>query len=332
MVSGRPGARGGAGTRRAAVVFNPTKVERGRLEAVVAAAEAKAGWAPSLWLETTAQDPGVGMAHEAVAEGCAVVLGVGGDGTIRALAEGLRGSDVPLAVCPRGTGNLLARNLGLPLDDVAACVAAGFSGVERHIDVGVAAWTRPDGEFGEHTFAVMAGMGLDAQIMSSTDEKLKKRVGMLAYVKTGVGALLRDRRMKVNFRLDDGPPFASRVHTVLVGNCGSIGYNVMLMPDAVVDDGRLDVVAVEPRGPFGWVRVGWTLLVENPIFRRHRTRRQMDLPVKYRQCERIEVWLHEPEEIELDGDDFGEVRTVEVRVEPRALRVMMPRGWEHESR
>lgn len=324
-------AGGSPGARRAAIVFNPTKVSRDQLADAVEEAERRAGWAPSLWLETTVGDPGVGMAKVAVEEGCAVVLGVGGDGTIRALAEGLRDTDVPLAVCPRGTGNLLARNLGLPLDDLKRSVRMGFEGIERRIDVGVAYWTRPDGEFGEHTFAVMAGMGLDAKIMSSTDERLKKRVGMLAYVKTGLEVLRRDHRMKVNFRVDDGPPFSMKVHTLIVGNCGSIGYNVMLMPDAVVDDGRLDVIAVEPKGPLGWLRVGWTLLVENPVMRRHRSRRQIDLELKYRQCEHMELWLNEPEDFELDGDDFGQVKSVEVRVEPRALRVMMPRDWRPEA-
>ena len=318
------GARG----RRAAVVFNPTKVDRRELERAVAEVEKKAGWSPSLWLETSAEDPGAGMAREAVAEGCALVLGVGGDGTIRSVAEGLRGSDVPLGLCPRGTGNLLARNLRLTLGNLPVSVETAFGGVARPVDLGVAEWTREGGEREERVFVVMAGMGLDAQIMSSTDEQLKKKVGMLAYVKTGAESLTRNHRMRLQFRIDDAAPQRSRVHTVLVGNCGSIGGNVLLMPDAAVDDGMLDVLSMEPHGRFGWVRVAWKLLVDNALLRRWKRTQVDEGELRYKQCRRIELWLKDPEEIQLDGDHFGEVVSVDVHVEPKALQVMMPAGWK----
>src|SRR3954468_14972540 len=94
---------------RAAVVYNPTKVDLGELRGAVALAESEAGWAKSLWLETTEDDPGTGQAREAVKQGVDVVIAAGGDGTVRAAAEGLHGSDVPLSLLPAGTGNLLAR-------------------------------------------------------------------------------------------------------------------------------------------------------------------------------------------------------------------------------
>lgn len=318
----------GAAGRRAAVVFNPTKVDRSDLAKAVAGAERAAGFAPSLWLPTSPGDPGVGMAKQAVAEGCAVVLGVGGDGTVRAVAEGLRGSGVPLALCPKGTGNLLARNLELTLDNLPESVSTAFTGVARAVDLGVAEWRRVNGEREEHVFVVMAGMGLDAQIMSTTDEELKKKVGMLAYVKVGLEALRRNHRMRLQYRLDDDAPSHAKVHTVLVGNCGSVANNVLLMPDAAVDDGVLDVVAVEPQGRFGWVRVAWKVLVDNAILRGRKSRQGRDRELSYQQCRRIEVWLWEPEEIELDGDHFGEITSVSVRVEPKALQVMMPPGWK----
>ncbi len=317
-----------AHAKRAAVVFNPTKVDRAELAKAVADAERASGWGFSLWLETSAEDPGAGMARQAVEEGCALVLAVGGDGTIRAVAEGLRGSEVPLGLCPRGTGNLLARNLRLPLGNLHGAVAAAFQGVSRPVDLGVVDWVRPGGGHEERVFVVMAGMGLDAQIMSSTDEDLKKRVGMLAYVKVGVEKLRRNHRMRLQFRLDDQPPQRARVHTVLVGNCGSIGGNVMLMPHAAVDDGVLDVLAMEPQGLFGWVRVAWGVVVDNGILRGRRNREGGQGELRYQRCRSIEVWLREPESIQLDGDYFGKVVSLSVHVEPQALRVMMPPGWE----
>ena len=318
--------------QRAAVIFNPTKVDRTALEGVVDAAQQRAGWGASLWLETEADDPGAGMARRAVEERCDVVLAVGGDGTIRSVSEGLRGSSVPLALCPQGTGNLLARNLGLTLDNLDESVDAAFRGVARPVDLAVAELSRQGGGSDEHVFVVMAGVGLDAQIMSSTDEELKKKVGMLAYIKAGVEALRVNRRMRIRYRLDDDQPSQAKLHTVLVGNCGSIGGNVLLLPDAAVDDGALDIVAVRPQGLLGWPRLAWKVLVDNGLLRRFkspevRERSDNTRELNYQQCERVELRFSRPEEIELDGDHLGEVVAARIHVEPGALQVMMPEGW-----
>src|SRR6202020_1510996 len=101
---------------RAAVVVNPTKHSDGeKFKAEVCEAMAAHGWSEPLWLETTPEEPGGRLAEAAVQEQVDVVLASGGDGTVTACAEGVAGSGVPLAVLPAGTGNLLARNLGLPL-------------------------------------------------------------------------------------------------------------------------------------------------------------------------------------------------------------------------
>lgn len=324
---------------RAAVIFNPTKVEREDLAKVIDPAASNAGWEESLWLETAEDDPGTGMAAEAIEKGCDVVIAVGGDGTIRAVSEGLRGSGVPLALCPQGTGNLLARNLDLTLDYLEESVDAAFHGVPRPVDLGIATWSRPKGKQEQHAFVVMAGMGVDAEIMSSTDEDLKAKVGMLAYVKSGFESLRGSHRMRLIFRLDNEQPRRARVHTVIVGNCGSIGGNVLLLPDAAVDDGLLDVVAARPQGLFGWASVAWKVLVDNAILRRTgsalvRKTRDLGRELSYQQCRTLELTFRDPHEIELDGDHFGEVLAVRMNIEPGALIVQMPAGWspdEHDQ-
>src|SRR4051812_27004958 len=104
--------------RFAAVVYNPIKVDLDALRASVDAAAREAGWGESRWYETSEEDPGVGEAKQAVDEGAEIVLAPGGDGTIRAVAEGLHKTGVPIALLPSGTGNLLARNLDLALDNL----------------------------------------------------------------------------------------------------------------------------------------------------------------------------------------------------------------------
>lgn len=321
---------------RAAVVFNPTKISQEALAKVVDPAAAAAGFEPALWLATTADDPGVGMAREAADKGATVVLAVGGDGTVRCVAEGLRGTQVRLALCPQGTGNLLARNLGLPLDNLTESVDAAFNGVPRQVDLGVLDITRSDFSTAQHVFVVMAGMGLDAQVMATTDEKLKKKVGTLAYVKAGAQALAKKQQMRLEYRFDDGAVGRAKVHTLLIGNCGSIGHNVFLMPDAAIDDGLLDVVAAVPKGLFGWLRLARKVLIDNALIKRTRSklaRRSAEntTDLGYRQCERVQLRLKHPELIQLDGDPMGEVVSARAWVERAALTLMMLPGWTSKA-
>ncbi|NNG21043.1 diacylglycerol kinase [Naumannella sp. ID2617S] len=320
----------------AAVVFNPVKIDVDDLRKVIDPAAAQAGWDESMYLETSEDDPGTGMAREAVERQASVVLAVGGDGTVRGVAEGLRDTGVPLALCPQGTGNLLARNLELTLDNLEESTAACFNGVDRPIDLGVAMWSRPGGKQEEHSFLVMAGLGLDAQMISNSDEELKKKLGVAAYAKSLVVSLKDNHRMRLLYRLDEDELRKARLHTIMVGNCGSLQNNVLLLPDAAVDDGVLDVVAMRPQGLFGWAQIMWKVLVENALLRRSDTRalvpnRDDDRQLNYQQCQRVELFFREPEEIELDGDHFGEVLAVRMSVDPGGLVVKMPPGWTREG-
>ena len=157
---------------RAALVYNPVKIDREAVATSLSAIESEAGWAPTLWLETSVEDPGQGQARQARDEGVDVVIAAGGDGTVRAVAEALRGSALPLALLPSGTGNLLARNLELTLDDLDHSLRVALTGQDRPIDAAVMTLQREGGERETHTFVVMAGMGLDARMLSETDDDL----------------------------------------------------------------------------------------------------------------------------------------------------------------
>ena len=261
-------------------------------------------------------------------------LAAGGDGTVRAVAEVLRGSGVPLAVVPLGTGNLLARNLGMPLGDIDIAIRAAFQGTNRPIDLGVITITREDETDDEHVFLVLAGMGLDARTISTTRSQLKQRVGWLAYVDAGVRTMLKDAPLQIQYSFDGSPAKALSVYTVMIGNCGLMPGGVLLIPDARFDDGQLDVVALNPLGPLSWLRIWRKIGWENGVLRKSKAGRQIiDLvndtrSITYLRSKRFALSVQHPEPIQLDGDDFGLALGANGRVDPGSLFLRVLPEWK----
>ena len=315
-------------TKTAAVIYNPIKVEVDDLRAAIAAEPGAEGW-DVLWFETTEKDPGTGQAAAALEKGASVVIAVGGDGTVRTVSEVVRRSkDASVALLPSGTGNLLARNLDLTLDDMAHSIRTAFTGAVREVDVARIDIRRADRSSDEHAFLVMAGAGLDAKIMSNTDPELKKKIGWLAYARA-LSVTLRDKNaLRLGYQLDGGKRRTERAQALIIGNCGSLPANILLLPDAAVDDGLIDVVVLKPETVRGWLAVVFKIFWENGIVRRTPIGKKLagvDIAsMDYRRGKKLEVCLSKPEEIELDGDPFGEASSFTVTVEPGALRVMVP--------
>ncbi|MDN4476863.1 diacylglycerol kinase family protein [Demequina sp. SYSU T00192] len=294
--------------KRAAVIYNPTKVlEFDQFRRRVGAAMAEAGWEMPVWLETEQDDPGHQMARDARARGVDLVLVAGGDGTVRAVCEELAGGGVPVAIIPAGTGNLLGRNLGVPLDEDEALDTA-LNGVPQPVDM--IRWSAG----GTHaTFAVMAGVGLDAQIMRDTDPRLKKVVKGGAYVVAGirqVGTEPFKARIKVDGRVvHDGSAIMA-----LVGNVGKLQGGVNLLPEAQAADGRLHVLVARARGVRGWVQLVGTLGKDGP-----------GSPMRRVSGTRVEAELDREVPFQIDGDTEGSTRAFSAEVLPEALLVMAPR-------
>jgi YegS/Rv2252/BmrU family lipid kinase len=291
---------------RAAVVVNPTKHgDLPKFRTAVGQAMSDHGWDEPLWLETTVDDPGEGQARAAVAAGVDLVVASGGDGTITACGAGVASSGIPLAVLPAGTGNLLARNLGLPLELDDALVV-GLTGADRELDVGTANG-RP--------FLVMAGVGFDAKMLDSTSEPLKKRLGWAAYA---VSALrhLRDRPVRARLRADGGPQFRRRASGIIIGNVGALQGGVPLLPDAAPDDGLLDLVVLTARG---WT--SWLALAGHVLLRHHSPSRMVR-----RTFRELRIDLDRPQLWELDGEVMDRTRQLVIAVQPGKLLLRVPRA------
>ncbi|WP_417235479.1 diacylglycerol/lipid kinase family protein [Arthrobacter sp.] len=303
-----------ASTSRTAVVINPSKPDADSTRSALLLAWASAGLDEPLVLETTVEDPGYGMARQALDGGCEIVIAAGGDGTVRAVGEVLTGTRASLGILPLGTGNLLARNLGFDVEDLGACVHTALQGRTRGIDAARIELERADGTTDTNIFLVMAGIGTDAEMMADTRDDLKAMVGPLAYAEAGMRHLPGKRR-PVTITLDDGEPLERNIRSVIFANAGKLQAGLDFVPDAKVDDGVLDLVVMSPRSA-----VGWAWIAAKTALRHRRA-----IPViEYFQAKRIRIEAQEDIGSQLDGDTTGEIRAVTVTTVPLGLRVRVP--------
>ncbi len=299
----------GAEPKRCAIVVNPTKIpDWAAFRRHVEFDCKQNGWQP-MFLETSVDDPGRGMTRAAIEANVDLVLVAGGDGTVRVVCAELSGTDIPLGVLPSGTGNLLARNLSVPLDESAALEVV-FHGERKRIDL--VEVVIDDAEPPEH-IAVMAGLGLDARIMSGTDDGLKKVIGPAAYV-VAAGDAASLPSFDVTVTLDEAEAFERHAGLVMVGNVGSLQGNVQLLPDAQFDDGLLDLFVASPANVADWLRITTSVILPVPEASE----------IDRGQGRTVLIECTEPVEYQLDGDAAGECRTLRATVVPQTLTVMVP--------
>jgi YegS/Rv2252/BmrU family lipid kinase len=291
-------------TTRPALVVNPTKArDIGQLRRTIDQQLADVG--EPLWLETTADDPGSGQVREAIAWGADLVMAYGGDGTQRACAASLANTDVPLALLPAGTGNLLARQLGVPTR-LDRAIEVSLHGGRRRIDVCGASGDR---------FVVMAGMGFDARMLASTSDALKERIGWLAYGLSGLHAAGSAPMLRIRLEMDGGRCVLREGVGVLVANVGTLPGGITLLPQAVEDDGLLTVAVLTPDRLLEWAALAARLLVgaaPTPA----------QLPCW--QTTALRVTVDRPVPLEVDGEVLGARCQEEFVVAPRSLTVCVP--------
>ncbi|MEO5314606.1 diacylglycerol kinase family protein [Pseudarthrobacter sp. CC12] len=311
----------GLAQQRVAVVLNPIKARADEARGMIHRACLAAGWEEPVFFETTAEDPGFSQMQAALAAKPDVVLVGGGDGTVRVVAEALANTDVAMGLIPLGTGNLLARNVDLDVNDLHGNVQTALFGRQRYIDTArMAIENSRTGHYSEHVFLVIAGVGMDAEVLADTNAGLKKAVGWLAYTEAGVRHL-PGRRKKVSIALDDSPEQVRNIRSVLFANCGLVPGGIDFIPQAMIDDGMLDVVVMSPRSALGW------LLMYVKIMFKHSGK--LPIMTVYRSV-KVVIKCPEPMPTQLDGDTAGEATQLTVGVEPRSLLVRV-RGQGHSG-
>ncbi|MEE1619384.1 diacylglycerol kinase family protein [Brachybacterium sp. J144] len=313
--------------RRVAVVLNPSKFSgTDAFRRQITEAVERIEGAETAFYETTIDDPGRGQTEQALADGADLVMAAGGDGTVRMVASVLAGTDTPMGIIPAGTGNLLARNVSIPLEDPTAAMVAALTGEDHPVDVG---WLRVGGSASaarsaqKQIFLVIAGFGADAEMIGYTDPQMKKRIGWIAYIFGGIRTVM-GRSVDVVVQLPDETRHAHKARTVLLGNVGKLPGGFVLMPDATIDNGRLEVVVAGWRGAAGFSQVA--AQVVNPKLR-------PTFGPKLSTVERylttgVKVTTAKPQPVQLDGDTDVEATHLIATVDPGALHLRVPEGLD----
>ncbi|MFT4263756.1 MAG: YegS/Rv2252/BmrU family lipid kinase [Nocardioides sp.] len=297
--------------RQCAVVLNPIKVDSvGAFQAMAAEIAAASGWEEPRYYLTTVEDSGTGQAAQAAIDGASLVLVCGGDGTVREVCAELAGTGIPVGVIPAGTGNLLARNLSLPLY-LRSAIDTAFNGQDHAIDM-----VEVSGDNMEPShFLVMAGMGFDAAIMEGANEAIKARIGWFAYVLSGLKALMFPA-VKVEISIDGGEFTKHRARTIVVGNVGTLTGGMPLIPDAAIDDGLLDVVLLHPQRFLSWLPLAFRILTKRP---------HIDDTINRFTGREVVIRADRETPRQLDGDSVGPGRELTMRNIHGRLLVRVPR-------
>lgn len=267
---------------------------------------AAAGVAHPLWFEVPKSKMAPKRVREALEGGAEIVFVWGGDGMVQRCVDVLAGKGVPLAIVPAGTANLFASSLDLP-QDIPEAVNIGLHGSERELDVG-----KINGE----RFTVMAGAGLDAQMIQDADGGLKDRFGRVAYIWTA-SKHLRGDPFKARIEVNGELWYKGKASCVLIGNIGSLFGGVEVFDNARPDDGLLELGVTNAEGIGQWARtiartaIGTTS--SSPF-------------VQTTKAEKVEVELSRKVRYELDGGERTTVKHLKAKVEPRAITVRVPQG------
>ncbi len=298
---------------RTFIILNPTAGQEtaARLRRLIGGAFAARGAQFDL-VETRTAGHATELARNAGERGYRAICVVGGDGTLAEAATGLVGSNVPLAIIPRGTANQVAHNLQIPTE-LEAAVEVAITGTPTPLDLG-----RIDGR----AFALIAGAGYDAAVMAAATRSLKDRWGFGAYIYAAVKQALTAAPTEFTI-IADGNEIRVRAVSVMLANMGELfahflPFGLPLTPQTTHSwqDGLLDVVIIAPRNLPEFAAVLWRA-----------ARRQFagDSRLIHLQAREVSIYADPPIAVQIDGDASG-TTPVHARVEHQGIQIMVPAG------
>lgn len=280
------------------------------------------------YIGTQLDKDGRACALEALEHGADVVVAVGGDGTVRTVASAVSGTGHALGIIPIGTGNLFARNMGVPVDDIDAALTVATSHGSRLVDMGrLTLLDHPEDDHG-HAFLIIAGIGFDAAMIDDTNPELKANISWLAYFVGGVKNLFAPKfRGTLTVTSADGSTHTIKnldFRTVMAGNCGQIPM-FSLMPAASYDDGLLDFEIIDTTGGIlGWANLFGDVVHQTIIGKPEQNPLSTNSTIEQVQGVSAEITLEKPAKAQVDGDMLPETKHIRFSVDHRALIVRVP--------
>jgi YegS/Rv2252/BmrU family lipid kinase len=253
---------------------------------------------------------GIRSAQKAIKDGYDIVAAYGGDGTVMEVASGLIDVDVPMAILPGGTGNILSIELGIPQNMEEACklITQPEKSKIRSIDLGVTNDEKVP------AFALRAGVGLEAAMLEGTDRELKERYGIFAYIMGATQALHNIKEARYNLLLDGEAVECSGL-TCLIANAGYFGVpGLVLDPKVKIDDGLLDVFVLRKMDLIQLFSLAATIVGKN----------ELKDKAFHRQVKSVTIESDPVQSTQADGEMWGE-SPVEIKVKKGALKVIVPK-------
>ncbi|HEU0074821.1 MAG TPA: diacylglycerol kinase family protein [Dehalococcoidia bacterium] len=276
-----------------------------RLRAAVAAAGP--GWQIDI-LDTGAPGHGIELAREAAASSARAVFACGGDGTVNEVVNGLAGTDCALGVLRGGMGNVFAKEVGISRRPERA-LPSQLNGDRRRFDLG---------KVNDRRFLLMAGVGIDAEVVRAVPESWKRLLGSTSYAIWALRLLLRYGPTQAGLTID-GVSRQANLFWLLFGNTRSYGGIADITGQALVDDGCLDAYLFEGSG-YAWTALTFTKLA----LRRHRDARG----VSFHRLQHLTIETPGLA-IQADGEYVGQTPAT-FSAEPQALDVLLPKGRAQE--
>ena len=295
-------------TRSACLIYNPVA---GQGDAEQDLATIKNFLEPEFDLDikfTTKEVGGGDLARQALKEHAEIIIASGGDGTVSEVAEALIETDVPLGAIARGTANAFANALDLP-DTIEAACQVIVDGNTRKVDAGLC-----NGK----PMILLAGIGFEAETVDDADRQTKNRLGMLAYVISGLKQLKDFEKFETTIETDD-KIITLDVNAITVANAAP-PTSILAHGTAgvIYDDGLLDVTIITPKSRAGAIAISYHLL--QTATNDEAAERE---DIGYLRTKWVKVTTTPPQKVVLDGEIIGET-PVEIKCIPSGLTVFAP--------
>ncbi len=253
---------------------------------------------------------GICLAEQAITQGYDLVAAYGGDGTVMEVASGLKDTNIPMAILPGGTGNILSIELGIPqnLEEACKLITQPEKSEIRSIDLGITNTEKVP------AFALRAGVGLEAAMLEGTDRELKERYGIFAYIMGATQALHNIKEAQYHLTLD-GESIECSGLTCLIANAGYFGVpGLVLDPNIKIDDGLLDVFVLRKMDLVQLFSLAATIVGGN----------ELKDPALHWQVKSVTIESEPVQSTQADGEMWGE-SPVRISVNHRGLNVLVPK-------